>query len=301
MQKDIILKRLAFIKYLFQQANDQANLSEPMCLTSLLIYHDAVELFLQLSAEQFNVNTKNFHFQDYWSKLDPELKKAGRNPLTQAETMRKLNRARVSLKHDGIMPHKTEIENFRAQCNAFFGDNCGNVFAINAEEISLIELVANERAKKTLSSARRYFEDSNHKEAISNLGTAFAVLMHDYEKTAKGKFGESPFYFGEGFSFYGSNFMGLGFSKLGQFVDAASESFTAIQDALGIICLGIDFRKHYRFRLLTPFVHWVIGSDEPVVQLRSDDPISKEDFEFCFDFVIESAIKLQEFQFEMSQ
>jgi len=47
----VILKRLSFIKYLYQLAIDQSNQPSPQNSASILTFHDAIELFLQLSAE----------------------------------------------------------------------------------------------------------------------------------------------------------------------------------------------------------------------------------------------------------
>jgi hypothetical protein len=44
--------RLAFIKHVLASALSQAALPEPFCSNAILSLHDAVELFLQMIAEQ---------------------------------------------------------------------------------------------------------------------------------------------------------------------------------------------------------------------------------------------------------
>jgi len=124
MDRTIIIKRLAFIKYLLNQANNASHFPEPLSSSSILSFHDAVELFLHLCAEQYNLNTKNISFIEYWEKLKPPLSTANKPELTQKESMRRLNDARVSLKHHGTLPSKLDIDNFRVICNTFFEENC---------------------------------------------------------------------------------------------------------------------------------------------------------------------------------
>jgi len=55
LDKSTIIKRLAFIKYLYKLAVDQSRRPEPLCSASILTFHDAVELFLQLASEHLDV------------------------------------------------------------------------------------------------------------------------------------------------------------------------------------------------------------------------------------------------------
>ncbi len=52
------LRRLSYIRYMYQLGADQSRQPEPYSAVTILMLHDAVELFLQLAAEQLNVPTK---------------------------------------------------------------------------------------------------------------------------------------------------------------------------------------------------------------------------------------------------
>jgi len=70
---------------------------------------------LQISSEHLDIprGKQEPHFMEYW---DLNLIKQGlqkkemEGELTQKESMRRLNRARVALKHHGTMPSKLDIE-----------------------------------------------------------------------------------------------------------------------------------------------------------------------------------------------
>jgi hypothetical protein len=46
MLEESIVRRLAFIKYLYAVAIEQSKRPEPLCSASILTFHDAIELFL---------------------------------------------------------------------------------------------------------------------------------------------------------------------------------------------------------------------------------------------------------------
>ena len=301
MEREVILRRLAFIKYLFTQAKNQSTLPDPLNASSVLMFHDAVELFLQLCAEELNVNTDNVSFMGYWEKLKPKLVELRIEELTQKEGMRRLNKARVSLKHHGILPSKSDINDFKVLTESFLIENSKNIFNMDIKEASLIELISYTKTKENLLIAKNSFEEKKFSNAIKHLALAFEFLIHDYESSKQGRFGQSPFFFGRDMTFLGSSFMGLDRStKLSEFVDNVKESIESIQKAVKILSFGIDYRKYVKFSMLTPKPRWAIGSTEPIVSISNNAKISKEEFEFCFDFIIESALKLQEFDFEVS-
>jgi len=148
------VRRLAFIKYLYQVAVEQSQRLEPLCSTSILTFHDAIELFLQLASEYLDVGKGRPSFMEYWEIL-ASTSKLPEGVLIQKESMRRLNKARVALNHHGILPSKLGIEAFRASVTNFFEENTPLIFDIKFSEISLIELVRYE--KITLKKLHNYW------------------------------------------------------------------------------------------------------------------------------------------------
>jgi hypothetical protein len=109
-----IMKRLAFIRLLYQQGVDQSSLPEPLTFTSVLAFHDAVELFLVLAGEHLGANPpEHLPFMKYWTELHPN-KLAGGVELSGKVGMDRLNRIRNGFKHAGTMPGLAAIEQARA-------------------------------------------------------------------------------------------------------------------------------------------------------------------------------------------
>ena len=294
------IKRLAFIKYLYKVAVELSERPEPLCSASILTFHDAIELFLQLASEKLDFSKKDIYFLDYWSLLSPKLPNSG---LTQKESMRRLNNARVSLKHYGNLPSKLAIEAFRASATNFFEENTSLVFRVEFSDISLIELVQCIDAKNNLKVAEELLKENKIEDALDKVALAFIQLIDDYESRKRRKFGRSPFFFGESLTVLDSFFMHIDRrEKISEFIDKVKESIESLQNAVKILSLGIDYRRYVKFRLLTPSILRTDGTYRiDRIQRGSKGFPMVEDVQFCIDFVIESSITLQEFDFSVEE
>jgi len=294
-----VLRRLALVRYLYNSAVRQSRQPEPLGLTSILMFHDSIELFLQLGSEQLNVSKQGLGFMDYWSLLEPKL---GRE-LAEKGSLLRLNKARVDFKHYGILPSRLEIESFRASATSFFEANTPLIFGVEFRSASLLELVQCKEARKSLEEADVMISEGKIEDSLDKIAVAFNQLVDDYEDRKRTQFGRSPFFFGESLAFLGTSFRQ--FRDLEEMADKISNTIQDIQDALKLLSLGLDYRRYAKFRLLTPRVVKIHGSilanGDPynVMRLHREMAPSLEDCRFCYDFVVESALRLQEFDFDV--
>jgi mRNA-degrading endonuclease HigB of HigAB toxin-antitoxin module len=291
------IQRLAFIKYLFNVAVEQSRRPEPLAAASILTFHDSIELFLHLACEYKDISIKkDTPFLGYWEILKHKLSGEG---LTQKTAMSRLNTSRVGLKHQGLFPTKQDIEEFRASAMNFFIDNTSLVFDIDFENISMINLVTYEATKARLEKAEAHRGKEELKQALVEIAFAFAQLINDYETSKQSQFGHSPFFFGEDMIFDSAFSVGirnLDDNRFSNFIDKVKDSIQAMQNAMKILSLGLDYRRYTKFRLLTPQIFQWNGKYS--YRIIREEKSSIEDYEFCFNFVIDSAIYLQEFDFE---
>lgn len=296
-----VVKRLALIKYFYKVAIEQSQRPEPLCSASVLTFHNAIEFFLQLASEYLDVGRGQSSFMEYWEILASKLPEG---VPTQKESIRRLNRARVALKHHGTSPSKLDIEAFRASATNFFEENTSPIFDIKFSEISLIELVQCEEIKNNLEESERLLKENKIEESLDKVAISFTQLIDDYENRKRGRFGRSPFFFGESLTFLSSFHMGIDRSqerKLADFVDRIKESVEALQVAVKILSLGVDYRRYVKFRLLTPHIDRALAGNYLISRGNWGEKgvPSVEDVQFCIDFVIESAVILQEFDFNI--
>ena len=101
IDKEIIIRRLAVIKYLYNTGVQQSMQVETVAGFSVLTFHDCAEMFLILVAENKNDKCEKWSFMDFWNNY-PE--------LTLRESMRNLKERRISIKHKGQFPSKADIK-----------------------------------------------------------------------------------------------------------------------------------------------------------------------------------------------
>src|SRR5687767_11789056 len=133
MTQEIIVKRLSLIKYLYQTAITQSRQQETIAFISILSFHDSIDMFVQLAAQKKNIKRKGQTFLMNYFSLIPE--------LTHEASVKKINDRRNSLKHNGQIPAKIEIEESRTIASLFFEENTKIVFGVEFKDISLFDLV----------------------------------------------------------------------------------------------------------------------------------------------------------------
>ena len=294
MNNEIIVKRLAIIKQLFLQGVEQSNRTEGLSSFSVLSFHDSVEMFLKLYSEYKN-EEETYSFPKYWTKF-PE--------LPHREQMNSLSLRRKNLKHKGVFPSNLDIEHSKYSTREFLQEACKLFPDVSFDSVSLTDLVQSKAVREYLKQAEVEISSQNYMNVLENVASAFVTLISNYEEKATGDY-RSPFFFGDSLTFHNSFFMGLKdydmpseFHKIGEFVDMAGEAIEQMQSAIKLISLGLDYRKYVKFNYMTPAAT-LMGNGEVVCEMHDSkikESYTIEELEFLVNFVIECALKLQEFE-----
>lgn len=86
-------------------------------------------------------------------------------------------------------------------------------------------------------------------------------------------------------------------------VNEISRRFRDIEEIIKIMRLGIDVKKYTRFQQLTPLLCSVLGNTKPTISRKDRDIYGKltlADVDFCINFILESALTLQEFDYTLN-
>lgn len=130
MDTQIIIKRLTLIKYLYLQGVELSKKAETIAGFSLMSFHDAVEMFLLLVAENLGEkNFQNWDFMNYWQRIPS---------LTMGAQMNSMKNIRRSLKHHGAFPSHDDVEECRINVGAFFAENVKKQFDIDFSQYLLL-------------------------------------------------------------------------------------------------------------------------------------------------------------------
>lgn len=292
LNREIIVKRLALIKHLYKIGLEQSRQFETIASFSILSLHDSIEMFLKLLAEHKNLKSESFSFLDYWTNIPT---------LTLKESMRNLNARRVNIKHKGLLPSKADIEISRVNTTDFFEQNTIAQFGIEWKDISLLTLIHYDNVRQHLEKAQQSLDENKIEDCIELSAIAFDELIYTYEDSKSSYFGSSPFYFGKDLTFLSSIHMGIKDDrKMSEFVDKVKDSLDGIQKAVKILSFGIDYKKFAKFKMLTPIVHRTMGGKH-IAQIWGRKKWTKENCQYCIDFVLDSSLKLQEFDFDVNE
>lgn len=301
MEKEEAIRRLAFIKYLYNLGVDQSKRSEPYSWASLLTFHDTVELFLVLAAEFLDVpmRLRALRFNEYWEIINPVLEKKKKKELTQRISMEKLNDSRVAFKHHGTPPSTDTVSNARVNVANFLEENTFLIFDIQISEVSLIDLVECKGAKVNLNEAVQLLSMGEKENAVDRVALAFHRLIDDYIDRKKDAFGRSPFRFGNFFGFSTTNDL---LSEVESAFDEVEDALDDLGESVSMLALGLDYRKYVRFRLLT--ARNVLRKSDGKYEIQRRDrglaeELADEDVKYCVDFVVECALVFKEFDFEL--
>jgi hypothetical protein len=166
-------RRLALVRHLYRQALHQGTQPQPLKATALLSLHDAVELFLGLACESLGRTVKpRTGFPEYW-----ELLKNGEPPihLSHETAMLRLNTARVSLKHHGILPDGTAVEELTHATGECLADNTTILWNVQFASISIVHFVSDPDIRKLLEAAEAKLAVGT--PCTHEMSLAFATLL----------------------------------------------------------------------------------------------------------------------------
>ncbi|MFJ1588618.1 hypothetical protein ACIOC1_35520 [Streptomyces sp. NPDC088197] len=282
------VQRLAFIRFLYEQGTAQAGQPQPIAATSVLSFHDSVELFLVLAGEHLQVNLPTqINFSEYWGKLAPKLPSGSELPSKKA--MERMNKLRVNLKHHGAIPSPTDIAQVKADVTTFFTDATQLVFGGSFTEIDMIDLVTRVETVQLLQDAHTHALVGDFPSAMAGLRIAFTELIDHYtEHRTRGA--RSPFRFGPTVTNRPFDHRNSRDETLRQ-LDKVSNATEAIQRAMRVISLGIDYARYAQFEILAPVVHGYMDGSRRFVVDEGHKLLSEGDYQFGRLFLIESALQ----------
>ena len=169
--------------------------------------------------------------------------------------------------------------------------------------MSLLNLIDCIEAKNTLKEAQQMFEGNDFNGAADKAAIAFSQLIENYMMGKANSYGRSPFFFVNSWSNLPDSYS-MKIPKgdnLKDFVDSVGPLMKEMHESIKILSLGIDYRRYARFRMLTPTVQMRHGiKTEYYLQETTETVLNQKDVQFCMDFVIESALALQESDFEVT-
>jgi tetratricopeptide (TPR) repeat protein len=291
-----VVRRLAFVRFLHAQGLEQVRRPQPFATTALLSFHDAVELFLGVAADHLGINLpQHVTFVGYFDQIEQGMGA----PLPGKSPMTRMNRGRVNLKHHGLIPSAADLEQFRADVTTFLTDATQVVFSVGFTTVDMIDLVPQLDTLTLLRSAETQAAQGDYTDALGYLSQAFDDLLTDYADRKKGT--------GE-FSSYTLWPVGMRamFShdrdrELNERLGKAEIALDRFQRAFRVLAMGVNYQRYARFELLVPeVIRFVDDPGYRDVRALPGLKVGDDDYQFCKQFVVETALHLAELDFDLN-
>ncbi|MEU6449966.1 hypothetical protein [Streptomyces sp. NPDC046979] len=307
------MKCLVFVRLLHQQGMEQAALPEPLAFSSVLTFHDAIELFLITAAEHCGASVKDRgRFPDRFTEaLHPSACPSGAE-VQGLFGIRRLTDYRNGFKHTAGFPGTDAVSLARADATDFLDVNTPLLFGIEFAEIDLAMVMQQPDARARVHRAAEFFDAGDAVSAMGWLAYAFEELITAQMNDDDAPYGRSAFAFGPGLPRHSlrsdqvrrildqpdmerrRGLPGRAAETLANEIAATREVARAMQEGLRLLALGVDFHQYRRFLRLTPAVS--IGHQRAEPSFRAEDGYdpTQEEFAFCRQFVITVALRLAE-------
>jgi len=299
MTSTACLKRLGYAKYIYSQGVEHithhTQLSNALAILS---FQDATEILMLIIADELSY--KPGDFMSNWSEVEKKGKK-----LPLKNQMDRLNRLRVSFKHHAVLPNRDDVLDCQNNVRDFMVSATQSVLGLDFNSITLADLVENPTIRESLAEAEKALDLGQYEESMRLSAIAFAFIKRE----ALGDHWHQFIMAGGSFELKdidpkilhisGSDAIERNFIGIKKGLARSKRCFEDIIERLNPLLMGIDNFKFTRFRLLTPQTVIAMDGRTPHQNLGWNPYLNKynmnkENATFCFNFVIDTALKGQE-------
>ena len=294
------LKRLVFIKYIFDIGMDQTRKNSPFNAVSLLNFHDSLEMFLKLVIE-YNKLTINLNksIPEILNELDLYIKTIDNSKsLIQIDNAKKLNNLRNKLKHDGSIPAPIEIELIRTSIYDFYIENTPILLGISFTNLTIAQLINNIELKNLLELSIENFKKNLIEDSFFNLGVAFKKTINLFNDLVD----KSSFNLKSSILPYFHSVETDFDTYVIDSIKEIDQRILKIEEFFILQFIEIDISNYLKFNYFIPDIYYhnqnffINKINYKKKNLYNNNPPNEEEFQFCLNFVVNSIIKFEEFE-----
>ncbi len=284
-------RQLLLAKYVYQSGITLLDPALPMsCGLAISMSQDAVELLIAAVASYVDAPIKeNMSFAGYWDVVPIGKRNPDKRELPFRANMLTLNKARVNFKHHGTLPAIGEAERFSAHTEQFLRDTTRLFFDRDFDDISMVDLVRNEKVRGKLKEAEAQLAVAEFGNCINSCAVAEKWVSSSFEYLIH-RVDSGPVNIGSA----------LAGGHQGQQVDIAIRRLLeCISQIRAFTIANLAGRRLSDFAVfvrIAPTVQESFGGSVTFVRTGAHKlgPLSKEDAVFCLRYVTDFAIQAQD-------
>jgi hypothetical protein len=308
-----IMKRLGYVRLLFDQAVSQSYAPPPLDFSSVLAFHDVMEFFFVIAVDHAGGN-QDIDLKNAFVDNAKKLRSADGTRMSCLDAVNRIGLDRNGFKHNGSIPGPDQIEGARRGATRFLEMNCPRFFGVDFDDISMLHIVTQDDVRARLTAARAAADVDDLHTAMAEVAIAFHQLLSDWGhgkrigssretlhlspyQDHRSRRSISPWYQAR------DNDANRAISALVSSVISAFEEtdkeLATLRRVLRVQVAGLDMARYARFSMLTPDVNMQRGGELYAVHLHGQYHYSAENYDFCEAFVVDSALRLGATDFNM--
>ena len=271
MVNQTVINLVSYAKYLFMKGCETLDRHGPLAEgLAILNFHDAAEMYLNAIADHVNAPLKD---NEPFSSMIEKIEKAHGQPISNHQSLIRLNKARVSFKHHGLLPQIEDVKSFRRDLESFLYVTTTSILGLNYEEISLASLVKYHRVRMYLKDAEAALAKNEISESVSASARAFALVQNKMKSQINQYGREAP---------------------REDWIDDIYKELEEYRELLIFLLFGINLAEHRHFKRISPIAQ-ILGNDEfKIIWKMNHEEVTREDALLCYRFILNIALTLQE-------
>jgi len=286
-------KRLLLVKQIFRHGKIHKD-SKSYLGRMLAIHHFdfAIEMFLKAIGAELKADIKpGLNFKKTWEVVNKKyLEKYGEELILKNE-INSLRRARNSVQHDAMIPSSEDLEQFEAHTITFFDHILDKIHGCSLSDIKLIEMIKCEKLVEYMGKAQEMIDQGKYTTSVLYSSMAFTYTEALAIKMLMGA--NTSF----GVTYLTSHLN----SQISEGMEKIREELNSLHEKIALLALNIDYSKYMKFikKKIPTYHYW--DDDKLIVEHLLTAPIfgtieelrSKEDAEFCYNFVLDFIIDME--------
>lgn len=286
IQIDLITrKKLILIKQLYQQAiiQSKSHHSDVNRLISVIEFDAAIESFLKSIIWSLDSSkTPPDKFQELIQECNNLLTKNSLSSLPDLAHIQWIHSIRNDAQHKAKLPTIENVSDCRTYTRDFIEKVMNDVYGSSFENISLIELIKDEKIRQHFINAESFIKNGENQKAVQESAIGFESALSFVKKALVG----DTSHFTRAFITEDSS--GKPKSDSDMF-----RAFEKMQKTVLFLSLGMNYREYIQLKQITGNITFTLDGKSHFHYLK--ESISSEDSDFVFSYCVNTVIQIENF------
>ena len=305
-----IMKRLGYIRLLYQQAVAQSYAPAPLNFSTVLAFHDVVEFFFVVAVSHLG-NKQCLDLKAPFVENVKKFRAPDGNRLSSLDVVQRIGHDRNGFKHNGSVPGPDQVEQARRDVTMFLEGNCPRLFGIEVHDISMLHIVPQDAVRAHLVAGRAAADTGDLKAAMAEAAMAFDRLIVDW---GNGKYVPGSPSRTETLRLDARRYVSERRIEVSRSSDHATENLaSSVRDAfrdvdqqletmrriLQIQIANVNMADYIRFAMIAPDIDVSADGSREAAHRDGQLHYTPENYDRCEMFVVDSALRIGQSDFTL--